>query len=136
MSARRFLAWSWTALILGLCWFPRSMMRGTETGRGPLGIPNLDKLVHFGIFFGFAYLWAGTAGGRLRAVLAAGVALAAISELGQMMPFVNRDAGWADGLADVGGVAFGLGAFVLARRMAHRRDRSGTAIKAPSSGTP
>ncbi len=120
MSLRAVLAWSWTALILGLCWFPRSMMRGAETGPKPYFIPHLDKLVHFGLFFGFAWLWARARPGRVRAVLLAGIALAVLTELGQMAPIVNRDAGFDDGLADVAGVLAGLGAYLLGRRADRR----------------
>ncbi len=122
MSIRASLAWAWTALILGLCWFPRSMMQRSETGPDPFPIPHLDKLVHFALFLGFAWLWARVGGDRPLRVLLAGVALAAISELGQMAPIVNRDAGLADGLADVAGAVAGLGAYLMIRRA--RRGRS------------
>ena len=116
MSVRSLLAWSWTASILGLCWIPRSMMRSEGIGPGPLGIPHLDKFVHFTLFAGFAFVWAWSIGGKIRAIFLAGVGLAILSELGQMMPIVNRDAGLDDGLADVAGVLAGLGTYALLRR--------------------
>jgi len=116
-SPRAFLAWSWTASILALCWFPRSLMPVKEAGPGPIGIPHLDKVVHFGLFAVFALLWARATGHQLRRVFLAGCGLAILTELGQMVPVVGRDAGLDDGLADVVGVAAGLGAYLLSRRI-------------------
>ena len=54
--------------------------------------------------------------------------LAVLSELGQTMPWVNRDAGLDDLLADMAGAVIGSGiAAWLARR---------GGITAPSTGTP
>jgi hypothetical protein len=51
-------------------------------------------------------LWsrADAAGRWFAQILVAGILLAILSELGQALPIVNRDAGFADGLADVLGV--------------------------------
>ncbi len=75
----------------------------------PLLFGYLDKAVHFFMFAGFGFLWMFARAGKARWVIAAGIAAAAISELGQMAPAVNRDAEWSDGLADVLGVLAGVG---------------------------
>ncbi len=118
MSRRSFLAWSWTMVILALCWTPRVLLPVRESGPRPLVIPHLDKAVHFGIFAVFAFLWmrVGTRPDRTGRVAAAGLLLALVSELGQLMPFVGRDASLADGLADSIGVALGIVAYRLSQR--------------------
>jgi VanZ family protein len=123
MPWRTALAWTWTLAILAVCWLPHSAMTFDEGASRPFLIPHFDKVVHAGIFAGFAFLWAGPAPskGRMARLLAAGVALAAISEVGQTIPFVNRDASWMDGLADVVGVVTGLaGASFLGGRRGAR----------------
>ena len=123
MFTRARLAWSWTALILLACWTPKAYMGRVEAGPRPFFIPNLDKLVHLGIFFGFAYLWMGIGSSKDRAwwVLAAGLLLTVATELGQMIPFVNRDATVGDGLADMGGVVLGIAACGLVRLVRAKR---------------
>src|SRR5436305_15349121 len=106
MTLRSLLAASWTVVILALCWFPRFLMPVKETGPRPFFVPNFDKLVHLGIFAVFAVLWmrVGPPIGKSGRVLLAGLALAAISELGQELPIVSRDANVMDALADAVGV--------------------------------
>ena len=130
MRWRTALAWTWTVAILAVCWFPRSYMPIDEGGRQPFPIPHFDKLVHAGIFAGFAFLWAGSSPskGQMAGLIVTGVALAAISEVGQETRFVNRDASWMDGVADVVGLFAGLG-------LASALGRIGKA-RTPSAGTP
>ncbi len=118
MSPRALLAGSWTLVILALCWLPRSLLPVREHGPKPEFVPNLDKAVHLGIFAVFAVLWmrAGTSGSRAGKVLILGLALAVVSELGQNLPIVNRDAGLPDGLADALGLLVGLAAYAFAPR--------------------
>ncbi|MDG3002822.1 VanZ family protein [Paludisphaera mucosa] len=116
-----YAALSWTLLIMVLCWMPRAVVQkaGGETG---FRLPNLDKLVHMALFMGFAFLWlmASRNPRRLLLVAAAGLALTVITELGQLSPLVNRDAGLADGTFDMLGVVLGGLAFVwLASRPSH-----------------
>ena len=123
MTPRALLASCWTLVILALCWLPRSMMPANEGAARPFFIPHFDKLIHAGIFAIFGLLWmrVGDSPRRGRWVLGAGIALAALSELGQELPIVNRDAGLADGLADGLGVVAGiLGYEVARRRLANR----------------
>ena len=98
----------WTLLILVLCWTPRSIV-AIAGGEHSYRIPHADKIAHAGMFAGFAFLWLGASRGRSRTTLVvlAGLALAVITELGQTSSFVNRDAGWDDGLFDMIGVALG-----------------------------
>jgi hypothetical protein len=113
MSFRSFLAGSWTFVILALCWLPRSLMPRQETGPRPFFVPNFDKLVHLGIFAVFAFLWmrVGPPAGKAGRIFLAGLALAVISELGQELPIVSRDATVMDAVADVVGVGVGLLAY-------------------------
>ncbi len=108
-SPRSLIAWSWTLVVFGLCWTPRRMLPINENPPVPLLFGYLDKAVHFFMFAGFGFLWMFARAGKARWVIAAGIAAAAISELGQMAPAVNRDAEWSDGLADVLGVLAGVG---------------------------
>lgn len=78
-----------------------------------LGRLNVDKLIHVALFAGFGFLWARalegkTKGPKWRAVVAAGVAFAVISEAGQMVPYVGRSMHVLDLLADVIGLGLGI----------------------------
>ena len=123
MSLRSWLAWFWTCVILFLCWLPRMYLVDEQRTSKPFFVPNFDKLVHLGIFAIFAVLWmrASSSGRRAFWVLASGVALALITELGQELPIVNRDSSLADGLADSVGVLVGLGVFFASRKLLERR---------------
>jgi VanZ family protein len=123
MPPRSRLAWAWMAFILFLCWIPRFYL-GPEEGSGkPFFVPNFDKLVHLGIFAVFGFLWmrVGSSSRRGWWVFLAGVALAIITELGQELEIVHRDASVADGLADSVGVVVGLVGYVLVRKLQERR---------------
>ena len=70
----------------------------------------IDKLIHFSMFAVFGLLWmrVGSAGGRRGKVLAGGIILAVVTELGQLIPVLGRDAGLLDALADTGGLIAGI----------------------------
>src|SRR5581483_2598325 len=95
MSYRTGLATFWTILICVGCWLPASWLGTVETDADVKRlIPHLDKIVHFTLFLGFGLLWGWVARGqprRLLLVVAAGLALAILTELGQAAPFVDRD---------------------------------------------
>ncbi len=135
MPPRARLAWFWTLVILFLCWIPRGLLGNRESTVKPIFIPNLDKLIHLGIFAVFAFLWmrVGSSSRRMWWTLGAGVALAVVTELGQEVPIVNRDCSLGDGLADSLGVVIGLVSFDLSRRIAEWR---AGLVRTPSSGTP
>jgi VanZ family protein len=118
MKPRALLAWSWTFVILLLCWLPRMYFPREERLPKPFFVPNFDKLVHMGIFAIFAILWlrASQTNRRWLWVFLGGLALATITELGQMNSFVNRDGNVADAFADMMGVVVGLLACYLAQR--------------------
>jgi VanZ family protein len=122
MTSRTWLAWFWTLVILGLCWLPRMYIPGEERLPPPF-VLNFDKYVHTGIFAVFAFLWMRTRETKLRAlwILLWGVALAAISEIGQENRFVDRDANVADALADIVGVVVGIFAYSLVRNLKAKR---------------
>ena len=108
----RSAAYAWTLLIVVLCWMPKTVVSqaGGESG---FMIPHLDKVIHSGIFLVFAILWmkASPMPKRWITVLAAGLVLAIVTEVGQACPIVNRDCGLDDGLFDVLGVVVGLTAY-------------------------
>lgn len=110
----RTAAYTWTLLIAVLCWMPRAVVSraGGESG---FMIPNLDKVIHSGLFLVFAILWmkASPTPKRWIAVLAAGLVLAIVTEVGQTCPLVNRDCGLDDGLFDMLGVVVGVAIYSL-----------------------
>jgi hypothetical protein len=107
-----FVAFAWTLLIVGACLFPGRWLPGHESQPG---ISHLDKLVHGSLFAVYGLLW--MRAGRRRAwtwkawVVAAGIVLALLTELGQGLPAIERDPDPLDGLADVAGLIVGLGLF-------------------------
>ena len=123
MSPRALLAWSWTLVILVLCWLPRGYFPKDERLPATIFVPNFDKLVHMGIFAVFAFLWmrVGRAADHPRRILAAGLALAVVSELGQELPIVHRDANIFDLLADSFGVVVGIYVYKLVCRLIEKR---------------
>lgn len=104
------LAIVWCVLILAACWTPRNVLPVHEpAGPTPIGY---DKIVHFGIFAVLGFLVTGAARrGRALAIAAATcILVVVVSELGQTLPIVGRDANVLDGVADLLGVAVGIGA--------------------------
>jgi hypothetical protein len=73
----------------------------------PSAPPGVDKLVHGTLFAALALTgrWAGMARGVLAGVL---VLYAAVSELLQGIPILDRDSSVADWVADVIGILLGL----------------------------
>jgi hypothetical protein len=112
MSRRTTWAVVWTVLVLIGCWIPSDRLPVDEGESWRWRVPNADKLVHVAMFAGFGLLWmrARPGPGRAARVLAGGVALAILSELGQEVPAVHRDADVLDALADVLGVGLGIAA--------------------------
>jgi VanZ like family len=110
MIVRFALATTWTLVIMVLCWTPRYIVQEVEEGSSWFAIPNLDKVIHWGIFVVFAVLWLRTVNSRRRYAWVAlgGLALAVITELVQTIPAINRNAGLDDAITDLIGVAIGL----------------------------
>jgi hypothetical protein len=100
----------WTLIILTLCWLPQYVVQEVEKDSSWFQVPNLDKLVHWGIFFLFAILWlrVGTTPWRFLWVALGGVVLAVVSELVQSLPIIRRDASIGDGVTDCIGLLLGL----------------------------
>jgi VanZ family protein len=110
MDRRTIAAWAVTVVVLGLCLMPRAWFPRRE--ESPRRIPNLDKVIHFGMFAAFGAAWVIAAkdasGRRARAawVFAAAAALAIGTELAQGHPAIDRDPDLMDALADcLGGLA-------------------------------
>ncbi len=107
---RLTMASLWTIVILILCWMPKSVIEEVEEGSRWFDIPNLDKVVHWGIFVVFTVLWLriGTSRWRYAWVVLGGLALAAVSEIVQNLPWIGRDGELDDGITDMIGVLLGL----------------------------
>lgn len=107
---RALMAVFWTIVIMMLCWLPRHVVQRVEAGSGWFKIVNLDKLIHSGIFVVFALLWARVSSSprRFAWIALAGVIFAAVTELGQLIPAVGRDATVPDAIADAAGVLIGI----------------------------
>lgn len=99
------LATIWTLAILALCWLPMPMFTGNEVGQRAQRVANIDKFIHAGIFAVFGLLWLRAIPRRRYVlVLFAGLALAAITEIVQSLPLLDRDGDVADAAADFAGV--------------------------------
>ncbi len=110
MIVRFALAMLWTLVIMGLCWMPGGWVQQVEEESSWFEIPNLDKVVHWGIFVVFAVLWLRAVATRWRYAWVAlgGLALAAITELVQNLPAIGRDGEMGDVITDLIGLAIGL----------------------------
>ena len=118
MSLRTILAMLWTTVLLVACLLPARWLSVNESHHHRFTFPHIDKIVHGTLFAGFGFLWMQAARSRREqvGVLAVGILLAVLTELGQSLPFIGRDADPLDGLADVVGVMLGLAAaFALSR---------------------
>jgi hypothetical protein len=109
-TARLILAVVWTLTILALCLLPGVWINEVEKGSSWFKLPNLDKLVHSGIFVLFSILWlrVGSSRSRYIGVVVGGLALGAGTELLQNLPIVGRDGNLSDALTDFAGVLLGL----------------------------
>jgi uncharacterized protein (DUF486 family) len=109
-SLRIAMAVCWTLVIMALCWLPGPWVQRVERGSPWFQLPDLDKVIHGGIFTVFSVLWlrAVSARRRLLIVAASGVALAVLTELVQNLPIVDRDCEVGDAIVDVAGVLVGL----------------------------
>ena len=111
-SARfRFaMAAFWTVVIMALCWMPGRLIQEIEQNSSWFEIPDLDKVIHWGIFVVFTVLWLRTSTSRWRYLWVgfAGLTFAAITELVQLIPAVGRDGEVGDAITDLIGVAIGL----------------------------
>jgi drug/metabolite transporter superfamily protein YnfA len=123
-SLRMAAAVIWTLIILGLCWTPGFVMHKVEHGSF-FRLPNLDKVAHGGIFVIFTILWLRVAPSKRTTwkLIVAGFALAIVSELGQLMPFVSRDANLFDMITDCAGVLIGIAAAPLVEPLITRLER-------------
>jgi VanZ like family len=110
-TIRIAMAAAWTLVIFALCWMPGEWVQ--EVGRGSpwFQIPDLDKVIHWGIFVLFTVLWlrTGTSRRRYAWVALGGLAVAALTEVGQIYLPVGRDGEVGDAITDLIGVAIGLG---------------------------
>ena len=117
---RLAMAILWTVVIIMLCWLPATMVRELEDESAWFQIPNLDKVVHSGIFVVFSILWArlGSSWRRFVWIALAGFGLAVVTELVQNPAVVSRDGSIADTITDVFGLLIGLALAPLVEPMA------------------
>jgi hypothetical protein len=116
----------WTVVIMVLCWLPRAAIHELEDESTWFKVPNFDKVVHAGIFVVFSLLWVrvwSSPRQRLWAILG-GFGLAVLTELGQLVPAVGRDAEIADALTDCAGVLVGIAVAPLFEPLARRIESS------------
>lgn len=103
---------AWTALIIFLLCIPGDDIPDTSSFLPP----NFDKIVHFGLFAGFSFLW--TAYFFLKSKESSpkkflfifgilGLVLGIALEFVQLYFIPNRSFDWIDIIADGAGVAFG-----------------------------
>lgn len=115
MSKSKLPAIVWTILIVVGCWIPSNRLAVDETATSLLRVPNLDKLAHLFLFGLFGALWTRAfPRGRTRfaLVMAAGLALAIVTEVGQGTRYVRREADLLDAVADTLGTALGIAAWI------------------------
>ena len=101
------------AVILTLCWLPASTVQEPTW----VQIPNVDKIVHFGLFFVWAfclrhdlYKYIHSAYKLILLILLISLFTAALTEL--LQPIVsNRMRDLADGTADMSGALIAVGSF-------------------------
>jgi VanZ family protein len=93
-----------------LCWLPKEVVHKVGEKSPWFAITNFDKAVHCGIFLVFAVLWARVWRSSLRYAWVGlmGLGLAALTEIGQLLPVVGREASIADGATDMLGCVIGL----------------------------
>jgi len=118
MRLRVVVAVLWTIVILVLCWTPQTLLPMNERKASLTQELHLDKFVHAGIFTVFTVLWLRTQpAGKTRYlwILLAGTALAAVTEIMQNLPIINREGEFEDAMADFAGVLFGFPLFPLDR---------------------
>lgn len=108
---------------LALLLYTGALVTGTHLPPSELpAVPTNDKLLHFGAYFGLAFLsgaWLSTQGiWRTRTAFLCALSLAvfgAVDELTQ--PFFRRTAEWADWGADLLGIVSGLIAWGIAHAL-------------------
>ena len=132
MRFRLLSAMLWTFVILVLCWTPQVWLPVEEGPDSWSQSLHLDKVVHAGIFGVFAVLWlrALRAGSnRFLWVGLAGNALAAITEIVQNVPIINREGEFQDAVADVVGLLIGFLFFPWVERTLNARRSLGSRVQ-------
>jgi VanZ family protein len=132
----------WTVIILILCWTPQIYFpvdEGLDSWKIRL---QLDKVVHVGIFAVFSVLWlrALPAGKKTFLLVGvAGLALAALTEVVQNVPIIQREGEVEDAAADFVGVLLGFPVFLwLEGALKHRKKQPANRLdvtSAPSKTT-
>ncbi|MGC8640678.1 MAG: VanZ family protein [Isosphaeraceae bacterium] len=101
----------WTVIILMLCWTPDVYLPVDEDPNSWKIMLHVDKIVHLGIFAVFTVLWLRALPATWKwsvALVLAGLALAAITEVVQNVPLIHREGEVQDAAADFAGVLLGF----------------------------
>jgi hypothetical protein len=100
----------WTAVVVFLCWLPGNFVKEIEQESSWFRMPSLDKAIHAGIFVILPILWRRLSSSRreMGAIILGGVGLGALTELGQLLPIVRRNADLYDFATDCVAVIFGV----------------------------
>ena len=113
MSRPRSLALGWSAAMLALCSIP-----GEDFGDLEDILFSADKLGHIALFAVFGWLWLRAAPQRLGAVVLGGVTFGIGIEIWQETVARGRGADVYDVVADLVGLALGVGLTLWAQRRA------------------
>lgn len=114
---RPWPAYAWSALILVAMLIPGAYVPGSMW--------SLDKLAHFVLFAGFAWLWLRAAPGAWLRVGIVGLLYGVLTEVGQSVFPGERTGDPMDVLANVLGLAAGILLPLAAARRKRRRLRDG-----------
>ncbi len=106
LSSQRWPALLWTFLIIVACTLPGKSLPGAP-------VVGFDKVVHIGMFVGWACLWMLLYPGRVSLLIVVGVVFGiALEFYQQMLPF-DRTFDWWDALADGVGTVVGTVVFLV-----------------------
>jgi hypothetical protein len=126
----------WTIVILFLCWLPATVVQKIERESPWFRIPDLDKVIHAGIFVILAVLWRRAYSSRqaIRAIILGGFVLGALTELGQLLPVVRRHADLYDLATDCVGVLVGVAIAPLIEPLLRAFERLFFRVAGPQTG--
>ena len=130
----------WTVAIFVGTWLPSGALPHPEIEDATFfRLIPLDKIAHAGMFAGFGFLWLKAyrrSKPPVRGVLAAGLFIAVLTEVGQATAWVGRDGDVWDVLADGVGLVLGIALVGVGKALARRNQKpAGLSKDADLSGT-
>lgn len=115
---RIIIAVFWTLAVIVLLSYPSSGLSDFNI----IKIKNLDKLIHFTVFFITGLVWANAVSNYFNDtkiflyIFALGLVLSVMTELAQNLQFIGRTFEWLDIIANLLGISFGIKIFFVTRR--------------------